>query len=271
MGPGSVWCHREHMGYQLWSPRLFLDWWLCTGFGYLFVVLWNSQNLHLSQLWQSSGLIMLFFSRSECPERQQINALWSWWPANLVTLTQATNLCITSPYNIPIPLLVILPPPRNRTFPCSNSEENRKRDFLPPFSQRPVLDLLHGLHDLSFQLLAGLRGAGCVLRTLTIPQAFLSCQSHPLTQQGATLGIPQVAEATLLTQALLAAAPHCTTTICKGQTLPGAHSWQVKSNPCTPEGRALASDTSSVMLWRAFTEDFNVTFMLHDIKVTLGI
>lgn len=131
MAPGSVWCHREHKGYQLWSPGLFLDWWVCTGFGYLFVALWNCQHLHLSKLWQSSELIM-FFSRSERPERQQVDALWSWWPANLVTLTQATNFCITSPYSIPIPLLVILPLPSDRTFPCSNSEENGRGTFFPP-------------------------------------------------------------------------------------------------------------------------------------------
>lgn len=46
---------------------------------------------------------------------------------------------------------------------------------------------------------------------------------------------------------------------------------QLKSNPCIPEGRALASGTRSVTLWRAFKEDSNITFLLHKIKVTLGI
>lgn len=75
------------------------------------------------------------FSLSECPERQQVDALWSWWPANLVTLTQGTNLCITSPYTTPIPFLLIPPLPSDRTNTAATGRKRGTFFLLSPKDQ----------------------------------------------------------------------------------------------------------------------------------------
>lgn len=150
------------------------------------------------------------FSTSECPERQQVDALWSWWPANLVTLSQATNLCITSPYTTPIPLLVILSLPNDRTNTAATGRKIGRRTFFPlsPKDQ-------FWLGFMGFMVCPCSSWQGCGELGVSsgpwqsCPDGHFWAVSQPLNKEQHWAFLRWLRP--ISTQALLAAAPHCTT------------------------------------------------------------
>lgn len=234
--PGSVWCHREYKGGQL---EVLGYYWIgdyAQGLGIvsdLFGTVSISTCLSSGSPQDWSRFLQIWMPW----ETAQVGALCSWWPANLVTLTQAINLCVTSPHTAPIPLL-ILPLPSVRINAAATARETGRWTFIPLSPEDQCWIGFMGFMICPFSSRQGCGELGVTSGPWQSHRRFWAVRvtlSLNKEQHWAFLRWLRP----LWTRALVAGAPRCTTTICKGQTLPGAHSWHwIQSNPCTHRGES---------------------------------